>query len=674
MRLRREPDRGKSVSSKRSGTHVTTAYQSRLREASRSPALMPARPGLTENRATGPPSTSSNLLIWRSRTWLPVLLLAAATFLAYRPCLHGDFVWDDDAWTLKLERFFRDASGLGQIWTNLTALQQYYPLTATTFWIDYHLWGFWTLPYHLENVALHVFGAVLFWRLLKRLNVPGAPLAAAVLALHPLMVESAAWITERKNVLSLVLYLGALLCYGRFIHFWQPGETTGASSLPTSGRERSDYAWALLLFLGAYLAKATAFSLPAVLLLTCWWKCGRLRWREDLLPTLPFWGVSLGLGLITSWLERTHVGAMGPDWALSFAERCLIAGRALWFYTGKLIWPVNLCFIYPRWHLDARSFEQWLWPVAFVAVLLALWLGQRRIGRGPVTAVFFFGGTLFPLLGFFNGYFMRYSFVCDHWAYLPSLGLIALGAALVARWVERLRAREIVYCAAIIPVAVLGVLTWRHSALFSDSETLYGATLALNPAADLAHNNLGLLLAQAGEVEEAIPHFEKAVEIRPGSAHAHNNLANALCVTGRPRQAVEQYQLSLKLDPGNANTWNNLALLLATSWDGSVRNGTRAIGLAQRARELTQARNPVVLATLAAAFAEAGRFSDAVATVNQAIQLASSHPNSSLIQALQAQLKLYQDGLPFRESTSTSGAAVKPTPPNRPSSGSSQNP
>jgi hypothetical protein len=577
-----------------------------------------------------------------------VVLLVLATFVAYWPCLQGDLVWDDDAWTLKLQGLFQTSPGLGRIWTDLTALQQYYPLTATTFWLDYHLWGFWTLPYHVENVTLHILGALLFWKLLKRLEVPGAALAAGVLALHPLMVESAAWITERKNVLSLALYLGAMLCYGRFTGFWQTETDSGSENAGAGRGKWPSYLCALLLFLEAYLAKATAFSLPAVLLLVCWWKRGRLRWREDVLPALPFWAISIGLGLVTSWLERTHVGASGPDWEISFPERCLIAGRALWFYTDKLVWPVNLCFIYPRWHLDVGSLQQWLWPASAILVLATLWLARERLGRGPITAALFFVGTLFPLLGFLNGYFMRYSFVCDHWAYLPSLSLIALGAALATR-VTRKLSMPAVYGFAAVLLAVLGISTWRHSALFLDSVTLYQTTLALNPEADLAHNNLGLLLARAGQVEEAIPHFERAVEIRPGSAHAHNNLANAFRVTGKPRQAIEQYELSLKLERANANTWNNLALLLATSAEASVRNGSRAIEAAQRACDLTQGKNPVVLATLAAAFAEAGQFTNAIATAQHAIELASSQRQRTLVQALQPQLELYQKGLPFRE-------------------------
>ena len=639
MRLRRDPQARDPASSKTPGSPKNQAR--------------PVDPVGTHQPKPAPVSTAglaganSLSVLSKWRDLLLFALLSAVTFICYAPCLNGQFVWDDDAWTLHLQKLLRDFSGLAQIWTNLTALQQYYPLTATTFWLDYHLWGFWTLPYHVENLLLHLLAVLFFWQLLQRLQVPGAWLACSILALHPMMVESVGWITERKNVLSLVLFLGALLFYGRFTNFW--GKEPVEKESQEADRRRLVYAAALVLFLAAYLAKATVFSLPAALLLICWWKRGQLRWA-DIIPTLPFFAIGIGLGTLTSWLERTHVGARGPDWDFSFLERCLIAGRALWFYVGKLLWPPALCFIYPRWQIDAHSFLQWLWPVLAVLVVLALVVARNRIGRGPLFSVLFFGGSLFPLLGFMNGYFMRYSFVCDHWAYLPSLSLIGWAAALLTQASDRLQAQRVFHTSAFLVLLAFGILTWHHCGIFTDEETLYRRTLAGNPEADLAHNNLGLLLFRSGQPEEAIAHFERALQIRPNSAHAHNNLANAYRVLGRPREAVQHYELSLKLEPGNANTWNNLALLLATCSDASVRNGPRAIELAHRAAQLSGGKNPIVLGTLAAAYAETGRFADAVKTAEEAFQIASKSPNSGLAHALQAQIELYLKGLPYHES------------------------
>jgi protein O-mannosyl-transferase len=511
--------------------------------------------------------------------------------------------------------------------------------------------------------------------LLRRLAVPGSGLAAAVFALHPLMAESVAWITERKNVLSLAFYLGALLGYGRFTGFWNRASESGQNEVPPEpphpgplptrwGEGRSvplgrqhwgAYVTALLLFLAADLAKATAFSLPAVLLLLAWWKQGRLRWRADVLPTLPFFLVSLSLGAVTAWLERNKLGATGPDWTFSVGERCLIAGRAVWFYLGKLLWPVDLCFVYPRWRLDAGSVAQWLFPVTALGLLAVLWLLRKRIGRGPLVAALFFGGTLFPVIGFMNPFFMRYSFVCDHWSYLSSLAPIAVGAAMAvqgARWAGITRLGSVLAAATL---ALLASLTCRQSAMYKDDATLFRATVARNPDADMAHNNLGLALFRAGDMEEAMAHLQKAVELRPDSAHAQNNLANALHVIGSVREAVAHYELSLKLEPGNARTWNNLATLLACSWDASARDGKRAIECALRACQLTGGSNPFTLGTLAAAYAEAGRFQEAVDTAERAFELASQHPESRLADALSSQLELYRAGKPFHESAPTPG-------------------
>jgi Flp pilus assembly protein TadD len=599
--------------------------------------------------ALGGGGLKGRLQLWWQRGWLPMLLIAGATFWAYGPCLNGEFVWDDDAWTVKLEGLFQSFSGLGTMWRHVTVLQQYYPLTGTTFWLDYQLWGFWTPAYHVENVLLHLLNALLFWRLLRRLAVPGAGLAAAIFALHPLMTESAAWITERKNVLSLGLYLGALLSYGRFMGFWsRPSEGAPGQSSPED-RHWGAYVTALLLFTAADLAKATAFSLPAVLLLVAWWKRGRLRWRVDVLSALPFFVVSIGLGAVIFWLERTKLGASGPEWGFSWGERCLIAGRAVWFYLGKLVWPADLCFIYPRWRLDSSSLVQWLFPLAALIVVVALWLMRKRIGRGPLMAALYFGGTLFPVSGFMNAYFMRYSFVCDHWSYLSSLAPIALGAALATQGTRRLGIARPGCALAAVTLALFAMLTRWQSAMYRDSETLFRTTLSCNPAADMAHNNLGLLLFRTGQVDEALTHFRKAVELRPDSAHAHNNLANSLRLTGSVGEAIAQYELSLKLEPANARTWNNLATLLACSWDASVRNGKRAVESAQRASQLAGGSDPFTLGTLAAAFAEAGRFQEAVDTTQRAIELASQHSNPQLASALSSQLDLYRAGLPFHE-------------------------
>jgi tetratricopeptide (TPR) repeat protein len=584
-----------------------------------------------------PPPQSS-----RHWPWLPGLFLVAATFLAYLPALHGGFVWDDDSWTTRISGLLQNFSGLRTMWFHPTALQQYYPLTGTTFWIDYHLWGFWTLPYHFENVLLHSLATVLFWRLLLRLQLPGAWLAAALFALHPVMVESAAWITERKNVLSLVFYLGALLAYQRYAGNRQEASDDSSqvrqseSVSPVTGRRAFFYGLAFVLFLCALLAKTTAFSLPAVILLIGWWKRGQIRWRADVLPTLPFFALALGLCALAAWLEKNHVGAHGPDFALNFPQRCLIAGRAFWFYLGKLFWPAQLCFVYPRWQPNPGVWWQWLYPVTAAGTILGLWLARKRIGRGPIAALLFFVGTSFPLLGFLNTYFMRYSFVCDHWVYLPSLGVLALVAALVVRMAEQLRLRRGVYGFAAVILAVLSILTWRQCGMYANLQTLWRTTIARNPDCWLAQNNLGTILFNQDNLAEAIQRFERALQIKPDSADTLNNLGGALARQGKLDKAIQYYDRALQLKPDDVEAQNNLGVALADQgkFDEAVRHYERALQLDP---DYAEAHN-----NLGITLADQGKLDEAIQHYERVLQLkpdyAEAHNNLGIALADQGKL------------------------------------
>jgi tetratricopeptide (TPR) repeat protein len=665
-------------------------------------------------------------------------LIVLLVFLAYLPALHGGFVWDDDSWTTNLSALFQDTSGLHLIWFQPTALQQYYPLSGTTFWLDYQLWKFWTTPYHVENVLLHALAALLFWRLLLRLRVPGAWLASAIFALHPVMVESVAWITERKNVLSLVLYLGAWLAYLRYKQNVTggppssdfrlrraPARQVGAASGPYASRFTGHstlfYGLAFVLFLCALLAKTTAFSLPAAILLIGWWQRGQIRWRADVLPTLPFFALALGLCAVTAWLEEYYLCAQGSDFDLTFPQRCLIAGRVFWFYPGKLLWPAKLCFVYPRWQPDPGSGWQWLQPATAIGILFTLWLARKRIGRGPATALFFYVGTLFPVLGFMNAYGMRYSFVWDHWVYLSALGIIALAAALVVRVAESLRTPAVVYGFAAIVLPVLALLTWRQAGTYTDMETLWRQTLARNPDCWLAHNNLGLLLDDEGHMEEAMEHYHKAIQLNPNFSEVRNNLGRALADQGRFDEAMVNFRKAIQIDPNNfkaldnlgialadqgrfdeamanyfkaiqinpnyceaqynlgaaltaqgrfdkamesfrkaiqinpnyAKALNNLAWMLAASPDDELRNGAEAVRLAERACELTHYGKPVCIGTLAAAYAECGRFPEAVATAEKAEQLATTAGLTAIAAKNRQLLELYRAGKPYHEPAPT---------------------
>jgi Flp pilus assembly protein TadD len=549
-------------------------------------------------------------------------IIVGLTIVAYLPALHGSFVWDDDTWTTKISDLFQNVSGLRIIWFQPTAVDQYYPLTTTTFWLDYQLWKFWTFPYHLENVLWHALAALLFWKLLLRLKLPAAWLAAALFALHPIMVESVAWICERKNVLSLVPYLGALLAYDRFAPFVnqdkqsEPAIKTEAQGFSQQSRPRNAwrYYWlAWVLFLAALLTKTTTFSLPAVILLLIWWQRGRLQWRMDVLPTLPFFVLSLGLCTVTHWMETNHVGAGGADFVFSWPQRCLIAGHIFWFYLGKLIWPTNLCFVYPRWQPDSGMWWEWFYPAMAIATLATIWCLRKRIGRGPITALLFYLGTLFPVLGFMNVYYMRYSFVCDHWVYIPSLGFLAMLAVLVARTAEKMRSRTLIYGFTIILLPVLGLMTWQRAHVYRNLDTLWRDTLAKNPNCWMAHHNLGSDLFEQGQVDEALKHFRIAVALYPGGDVQQGDLGMALMEKKFYPEALQHLKTALAINPKLFPAHNNLALALADmgELDQSVAHFRKALELQPNALG--------TLMNLASVLGQQGKNVEAIACYRQAV-------------------------------------------------------
>ncbi|MBV9463211.1 MAG: tetratricopeptide repeat protein [Verrucomicrobiae bacterium] len=470
------------------------------------------------------------------RICIAAAALLALVCFAYGPALRGGFLWDDDDY-VENNSMLRSAEGLYRIWTEPGAVPQYYPLVHTLFWIEYHLWGLKTVGYHVVNVLLHFANACLLGVVLRRLAVPGAWIAAGLFALHPVMVESVAWITEAKNTLSTAFYLAAILAYAKFAR-WDEPEAPGAAP-----RWR-DYALANAFFIAALLSKSITCTLPVALLLIAWWKRPRLNWKSDLHPLIPMFVLSLAMGLVTAGVEREHVGAGGPDWDFGPGERILIAGRAVVFYAEKLIAPVNLCFIYPRWKIDAGSGAQWVYPVVVVGLILALWLARRRIGKGPLVAALLFVGTLGPALGFINYFPMLFSFVADHFQYLASAAVLAGIAAALARWGGRVA--PLAACALFL---LLAFLSHERAKAFRDGETLWRDTLAKNDSAWLAHNNLGLILMSQEKWDDAIAHFHHALGIKPGDAAMLNNQGLAWLRKGDPSRALVLFVAAVDSQP-----------------------------------------------------------------------------------------------------------------------------
>ena len=734
------------------------------------------------------------------RDWLWGCLLIALVFIAYAPVFGAGFVWDDES-HLTQNPCIVGPLGLKEIWTSTRAV--YYPLVLTTFWALHKFVGLNPLPYHILNLLMHAGSAVLLWRLLRQLGVRGAWLGAALWALHPVMVQSVAWVTELKNTQSCLFYLLSIFCFLN----WEEHSQTWKSPIKSALL----FSLSLVCFVLATLSKPSVVMLPIVLALCVWWRRGRIGWEDGVgVPLAPFLLISAFASAWTIWEQKFHASAVGPEWAQTWPERLIIAGRVIWFYLGKLAWPHPLIFIYPRWEIHSWQWMAYLPLLAATLGLIVLIAQPGRAGRALFFAAAYYVVSLFPVLGFFSVYFFRYSFVSDHFQYLASMGPLALAGAAISTLAGRFCetplelasdadalqsssdnigvARGRLFLASVggnILLLSLAFLTWWQSGIYHDIVTLYTrtlaenhacwmahynlgialqdhgetdqaithyrraielrpgyaeahynlgrllaekgelndaishyeATLAINPADAEAHNNLGATLFQAGRVDdaiahyqealavrpdyaetscnladallfkgdmdgaithyrtcvavlpnhtkaqynlasallrkgwidEAIVHYEKALELLPGNADAHANLGSALLAKGRIAEAIGQYKEALTLSPENVAAQSNLAWLLATSPDSSLRNGPEAVLLAERASRSSGGKRPLVLRILAAAYAEAGRFSEARATAHEALQAADDQGNSALSDFLRKEIALYESGQPYHK-------------------------
>ena len=733
------------------------------------------------------------------RDWLWGFLLIALVFIAYAPVFGAGFVWDDESHLTK-NPCIVGPLGLKEIWTSTQAV--YYPLVLTTFWVLHKFVGLNPLPYHILNVLMHAGSAVLLWRLLRQLGVHGAWLGAALWALHPVMVQSVVWVTELKNTQSCLFYLLSIIF---FLSWEAQARVTRVVRINTTLM----FALSLTCFVLATLSKPSVVMLPVVLALCIWWRRGTVGWKDGI-PLAPFLLVSAFASAWTIWEQKFHASAVGPEWAQTWPERLIIAGRAIWFYLGKLVWPHPLIFIYPRWEIHSWQWMAYLPLLAATLGLIVLWALPGRAGRALFFAAAYYLVSLFPVLGFFSVYFFRYSFVSDHFQYLASMGPLALAGAAIATLVGRFCetplelasdtdalqsssddigvARRRLFLGSLgcsILLLSLAFLTWQQTTAYHDLITLYTrtlaknpgcwmahynlgialhdhgetdqaithyrqaielrpgyaeahynlgrllaekgefndainhyeATLAINPADAEAHNNLGATLFQAGRVDdaiahyqealavrpdyaeascnladallskgdmdgaithyrtcvavlpnhtdaqynlasallrkgrfdEAIIHYEKALELLPGNADAHVNLGSAFLAKGHIAEAIGQYKEALTLSPENVAAQTNLAWLLATSPDPSLRNGPEAVLLAEQASRSSGGKRPLVLRILAAAYAEAGRFSEARATAHEALQAADDQGNSALSDFLRKEIALYESGQPYHK-------------------------
>ncbi len=640
--------------------------------------------------------TGDNFKSWE-KTIAGASLLVVLVLAAYWPALTGQFVWDDELLVLK-NPLVLGQYHLGNVWFRTD-----FSLTTTALWLQWLLWGNSPIGFHIVNILLHAGSCLLLWRVLGRLAIPGAWIAAALFAVHPVGAASVAWISEMKNTLSL------LFCLASFDFFLR------AESEPVDARRgKLFHAVALGAFLLALLSKTSTVMLPVVVLLCAWWQRGRIT-RRDCRRAAPFFLIAVALGCVTIWFQTQVMKAGDPVQTENFLGRLAAAGKALWFYLGKALLPLDLSMIYPRWTVASTNVAAYLPTALWCTLLGSTWWFRKQVwSRAVFFALAVFTVLLFPVLGFLSMDYLVISRVSDHFQYLPMIAVLALFAAMLAK----LLPTQLLSTATVVLVAGLAALTFQRSEIISHNDSLWRDTLAKNPTSFTAHNNLGCILAAHNHLADAIPHFEQTLKYNPKNASAHANLGRAFSMqhkfagaeehfqaalklkpdgadvhqayagalleqgkvaealphlreavrleprmefrlpfaallheTGNYAESVAQYRAALQREPEAVEALNNLAWMLATCPDASVRNGTDAVRLAEQVCRLTDQKQAGMVGTLAAAYAEAGRFPEAITTAAKAADLAAAAGDAAFAAQNRQLLGLYRTGRAFREPT-----------------------
>ena len=534
-----------------------------------------------------------------------LLLLLLLVF--YFPAIRGGLVFDDDR--LITMEDLRSLHGLWRIWFAPPPKFSYYPLLHTAMWLEHRVWGDTPALYHLMNIFQHAVAAWLVVAVMRRLSLPGAWLAAFVFALHPVNVETVAWISEQKNTLSTVFYLAAAWAWLRF----------------ADGKRARWYLMASGLFVCAVLSKTTTATLPATLLVILWWKNGRIDWKRDALALAPWFIAGAALSILSGKIEREGYDIQSSDFSMSFLQHCLLACREVWFYAWKLAWPVNLMFNYPRWQMDAAMWWQWLFPLGLLAVVAGLCLLARR-RRGALAGFLFFAGNLFPVMGFLYVDWFMFSFVADHFQYVACLGIIvplASAAATAARrggaaalWAIRGGAGMLVFA--------LSALTWRQCHLYQDMETFYQRITVDNPESGMAHYNFGLVLLKIpGRHTEAMGQMDEALRLRPDDVKLNDRIAQIFLDAHRGTEAMAALERSLKIDPNDPFAQYLYGCALAQV----PGRGAEAIAHLRAAAQLNPGEAQTHIA-LGNALLAAGQAGDAIPEYEAAVKIAPDLPDA----------------------------------------------
>jgi tetratricopeptide (TPR) repeat protein len=579
-----------------------------------------------------------------ARRLLPALAIVAAGWLVFQPALSGGWLWDDNILVTDHVEL-RNLPGLEKIWT----AKQDWPLTMTLFWIEWQVWGKHPAGYHVCNLALHLACGLLVWRLFSRLGLRWAWLGGLLFVVHPLAVETTAWISETKNTLSLLFFLLSL-------DAWLDYDGKGG---------RRFYALSLFLYLAALLAKTSVVMLPAVLLLHAWWKRGRIE-RREIAEMIPYVLIAMLFGARTLYLQSHDGIGADPQTSGGLLTRLADAPVAWLFYLGKFLAPVGLLPVYPRWREDGFLPVRLFLPVAAL-VLGGWWIARRKWGGHAALGLGFFTLNLFPVLGILWMKYLNVSPVADHFVYLPMIGLIGLAVAGLEQIEADLKpvARPWGLAAVAVVMLVLALGSRAQAGLFVDRPTLWAHTLAHNPDAwpalnDLGNDllaegrvaealeayrralkdypestdvltNLGNVSARMGRLAEAERDYREALRVHPDELNAHIGLGNVFLQTGRTDEAVAQYQLALDLDPDSTDARYNLGNALQQ--EGHFPEAAQQYGLALAGRP----RDAAIWTNLGAALQEMGRASEAMDDYQKALQIdpQSAEAHASLGSALQ---------------------------------------
>jgi tetratricopeptide (TPR) repeat protein len=613
-----------------------------------------------------------------NRWWFTLgicIALAGVTWLVFSQTLWHDFInYDDPHYVYENTKITGGLSISGIAWafSHIHSLN-WHPLTTISHMLDCQLYGLKAGWHHFTNVLLHTLAAMLLFLALQQMTgaVWRSAFVAAVFAIHPLHVESVAWIAERKDVLSGVFFMLTLLAYVNYVR------------LP---RIRS-YLVVVFLFACGLMSKPMLVTLPFVLLLLDYWPLDRIKgqlWKR-VAEKIPLIALSAVSSVITFLVQKSAVGQTDE---LPIFERINNAVVSYVLYIWQMLWPVNLAVFYP--HPENR-----LPPSEIVCCLLVVMcitvaaIALRTHRPYLLTGWLWYLGMLVPVIGLVQ---VGWQGRADRYMYLPQIGLYIAATWGVANLTALHRHRRaILSTVAVLVIAALSSCAWVQTSYWRNSEILFRHALAVTTNNDVAENNLGIVFLGQGKLDEAISLLQSAVDLRSDNSPAHENLAKALLQKGevdnalvhyrkllelqpdnievhnivgtvliqqhRIREGVEEWRKGLAIDPNNGNAMSNLAWVFATSPDDSLRDGAKAVQLAEQALRISGGRIPIIFRTLAAAYAESGQFSEARQTAQRGIELANSQGNSALAAELQGNIALYQERQPLRDSSLTNGSS-----------------